>query len=123
MSIVDKILAKLAGFDPKEFEQATLTRTQIGHEAMPSPKITLEDERAKMQHDMNREREQERQRRIAHMRLQPVPEADVLHDEMVKRAGELADVNKQMEEDRLNKEAEARVKEKVDEILKNKKAA
>jgi len=123
MSFVDKIIAKLAGFDPQETEQATLVRTQIGHEAMPSPKITLQDERAKMQRDMNRQEEQERERRIEHMRLQQVPEADVLHNEMIKRAGELADVNKQMEEDRLNREAEARVKEKVSKILEDRKAA
>lgn len=123
MSFVDKIIAKLAGLDPQETEQATLARTQIGHEAIPSHQAAQDVARRQMQHDMNREREQEQARRIERLQTQPVPDADTLHGEMVKRASELADVNKQMEEDRLNREAEERVKERIAKILEDKKAA
>jgi hypothetical protein len=123
MSFFNKIIAKLAGLDPQESEQATLARTQIGHEAMPDSKAAFQDERAQMRRDMNREREQEEARYHEHLEARPVPDADVLHHEMVKRAEELASVNKRMEEERLNKEAEARVKEKVAKILEEKKAA
>lgn len=123
MSFVDKIIAKLAGFDPQESEKATLTRTQIGHEAIPSHQAAQDVARKQMQHDMNREREQEQARRIERLQTQVVPDAETLHNEMAKRASELADVNKQMEEDRLNKEAEDRVRERVAKILEEKKAA
>jgi hypothetical protein len=61
MTFVDKIIARLAGFDPQEIE-ATFARTQSGHAAMPDPKANLQGERAKVHQEVNLGHEKEQRR-------------------------------------------------------------